>query len=61
VGPFDLRSGKRLFYSPAFNFAQTVLGGVLDPLTLRGIQLDPKTRTGWTISAGAQQLQRFSY
>jgi hypothetical protein len=61
LASFDLRSGKRLSYSPAFNFAQVSLGGVLDPLTLRAIQLDPKTRTGWTIGAGSQQLQRFSY
>ena len=44
VGAFDLRTGKRVFYSSAFNFAQVALGGVLDPLTLRAIQLDPKTR-----------------
>jgi hypothetical protein len=61
LGVFDLRTGKRTGYSRAFNFAQVALGGVLDPLTLRGIQLDPRTRTGWTIGAGSQQLQRFSY
>jgi len=61
VGVYDQRSGKRLSYSTAFNFAQVALGGLLDPLTLRGIQLDPKTRTGWTIGPGSQQLQRFSY
>ncbi len=61
LASFDLRSGKRLSYSPAFNFAQVALGGLLSPLSLRGIQLDPKTRTGWTIGAGSQQLQRFSY
>jgi len=61
VAAFDLHSGKRVFYSTAFNFAQVTLGGVLDPLTLRAIQLDAKTRTGWTIAAGSAQLQRFSY
>jgi hypothetical protein len=61
VGVYDLRSGRRTSYATAFNFAQVALGGVLDPLTLRGIQLDPRTRTAWTIGASSQQLQRFSY
>ena len=61
VGAYDLSSGKRVFYSTAFNFAQAALGSVLDPLTLRGVQLDPKTRTGWTLGPASQQLQRFSY
>jgi len=61
VGAYDLRSGRRVSYSTAFNFAQVALGGVLDPLTLRGIQLDSRTRTGWTIGPASQQLQQFSY
>jgi len=61
LGTWNLRTGNRLSYTTTFNFAQVALGGVLDPLTLRGIQLDPKTRTGWTIGPGSQQLQRFSY
>ncbi|MGZ6124305.1 MAG: S8 family serine peptidase, partial [Myxococcales bacterium] len=61
VGAYDLRSGKRVFYSTSFNFAQAALGTLLDPLSLRGIQLDPSTRTGWTFGPGSTQLQRFSY
>ena len=61
VGAYDLRTGKRVFYSSAFNFAQAALGSVLGPLAVRGVQLDPKTRTGWTLGPSSQQLQRFSY
>jgi len=61
VAAYNLLSGKTAFYSTSFNFAQAAFGSALSPLSLRGIQLDPATRTGWTFAPGSTQLQRFSY
>ena len=58
---YDLPSGRKLFSSSAFNIADIALNGILSPISLRGLQLDSKTRTGWVVGAGLQQLQRFSY
>lgn len=62
VGVYDLPSGKLISYASGFGIADVTLGGgALSPIGLRGMQLDPKTRTGWIIGAGLTQLQKFSY
>ncbi len=61
VVAYDLPGGRKLFSSSAFNIADVALNGILSPIALRGVQVDPKTRTGWVVGAGLQQLQRFSY
>lgn len=61
IAAYDIPSGRKLFSSNAYNIADIALNGILSPIALRGIQLDPRTRTGWVVGAGLQQLQRFSY
>ena len=62
IAAYSLDTGKRVFYSTAFNFARAAFGNpYTDTMALRGIQLDPKTRTGWTFGPDSRQLQPFSY
>jgi DNA-binding beta-propeller fold protein YncE len=62
VGAFDLRTGKRVFWSTAFNYATPAFGGTVPYLQgVRGIQVDPATRTGFTYGPFGEQIQQFSY
>lgn len=56
----DLTTGTVLRTLSIFNFAD----GFSNPLASRserGIQLDPSTRTGWTLAPGHTQIQTFTY
>ena len=61
VGVFDLTSGKRLALLRDFNLVGILSGHNYFKLAARGIQLDPRTRTGWTYGPFNAQVQTFSY
>jgi hypothetical protein len=61
VGVFDLASGKRLALLRDFNLVAILGNHNYFKLAARGIQLDPRTRTGWTYGPLDAQIQEFSY
>ncbi|HEY0494620.1 MAG TPA: S8 family serine peptidase [Kutzneria sp.] len=53
----DLATGKAIGAVRGMNYST----GLVGPGPGRGVQLDPATRTGWTFSGDAHQVQQFSY
>jgi hypothetical protein len=53
----DLTTGKTVGTVRGMDFST----GLVGPGPGRGVQLDPATRTGWTFSPDAHQVQQFSY
>jgi hypothetical protein len=61
VGVFDLESGQRLALLREFNLVAILGNHNYFKVAARGIQLDPRTRTGWTYGPLDAQVQEFSY
>ena len=61
VGVYDARSGRQISLSERFNFVNEAFSSTLFFIGERGIQLDPSTRTAWTLGPGGAQVQQFSY
>jgi hypothetical protein len=61
VGVFDLESGQRLALLRDFNLVAILGNDNYFKVAARGIQLDPRTRTGWTYGPFDAQVQEFSY
>jgi hypothetical protein len=57
----DLTTGNTVSVVPNFNFVNGYFGGQFNQTNDQPIQLDPATRTGWTISGDGRQLQQFAY
>ncbi|EWM16793.1 hypothetical protein KUTG_07097 [Kutzneria sp. 744] len=53
----DLATGKAVGTVRGMNYSTGLVGAGPG----RGVQLDPATRTGWTFSGDARQVQQFSY
>ena len=53
----DLATGKAVGTVRGMNYST----GLVGPGPDRGVQIDPATRTGWTFSGDAHQVQQFSY
>ena len=61
VGVFDLATGRRLALLRDFNLVAVLFGSNYFKVAARGIQLDPRTRTGWTYGPFNSEVQEFSY
>jgi hypothetical protein len=61
VGVFDLASGRRVALLRDFNLVAILFGDNYFAVAARGIQLDPRTRTGWTYGRLNSEVQEFSY
>jgi hypothetical protein len=57
VGVFDLESGQRLALLRNFNLVAILGNHNYFKVAARGIQLDPRTRTGWTYGPLDAQVQ----
>jgi hypothetical protein len=57
----DLTTGKTVSVLGGFGFGTGYFGGEYNANTEQSVQLDPATRTGWTISSDGTQVQRFNY
>ena len=57
VAVVDLATGKTIGTVRGMNYST----GLVSSGPGRGVQLDPATRTGWTFSGDAHQVQQFSY
>jgi hypothetical protein len=57
----DPATGKQLSVVSGLNFSSFYAGGEYNSFTERSVQLDPATRTGWTLSADNRQIQQFHY
>jgi hypothetical protein len=57
----DLTTGNTVSVVSGFNFNTGFWGGEFNPTNNQPIQLDPATRTGWTISGDGRQIQQFKY
>jgi len=57
----DLTTGTTVSVVSNFDFVTGYFGGQFNQTNDRPMQLDPATRTGWTISSDGRQIQQFKY